>query len=375
MLQQDPSSQENLTTAQRRVTPEELSRAIASLEAKQAEEARLRDEEARRNAGTLSLHEAVDNLSLGFTEEQLWEEVQRQRVEVQADEPQPVIALDNLPRTRFPTQTEVFRPLIISVLLIVTAFLALGQFFPDPHQNVSPEVWSGPPRTAPPGLASDPRIYDYPTFNPRNGYPGQIRYGMPGRVLESYLAQTKGLYPHYRLYCVESAGIAYPPSLTMAMRYSQTVIPDGYSITSRIALDDFTGAEQTLNYSDVVFLSVYSPLLRSGFMSQLPARYIITTRYNGRLYLRCWVQRDEIAALKSGQACSLFTSTDTKDSPSQAELVGLTLPLELPIGGIITSRSALWSAVDSGNTGRGQSRVAIPNGVHILLDKHAWEKW
>ena len=133
MLQQEPSSQETLTSAQRRVTPEEVTQAIAALEAKKADESHIKPD-------TVTLGEVVNSLCLDATPDELWVEIQRQRnsQKLSEDEPQPVISLDNLPRTRFPSEAEVFRPLILSMALIILAFFGLCLFFPTPSQNGSP---------------------------------------------------------------------------------------------------------------------------------------------------------------------------------------------------------------------------------------------
>ncbi len=74
-------------TGQNRVTPEELSQALAAIEAR-------RQAEANRLAGTIPLEEAVTGLHLDSTPEEIWAEVQAQRQAKPAPEPASFAAAD-----------------------------------------------------------------------------------------------------------------------------------------------------------------------------------------------------------------------------------------------------------------------------------------
>ena len=79
MLKSQPTNEpEPLSTAsQTRVTPEELSQALAAIEArKQAEASRL--------AGTIPIDQAVSELKLDSTSDEIWAEVQAQRDQAEA---------------------------------------------------------------------------------------------------------------------------------------------------------------------------------------------------------------------------------------------------------------------------------------------------
>ena len=65
---------------QKRITPEELTTALAAIEAHKREETLRREEEARYLAHTLPIGQAVSDLSLDATPEEIWAEVQAQRV-------------------------------------------------------------------------------------------------------------------------------------------------------------------------------------------------------------------------------------------------------------------------------------------------------
>lgn len=83
MLKSEDAANEQTTVpaGQARVTPEELSKAIAAIEAR-------KQAEANRLAGTIPLQEAVSGLHLDSTPEEIWSEVQSQRVKATAPDPQ-----------------------------------------------------------------------------------------------------------------------------------------------------------------------------------------------------------------------------------------------------------------------------------------------
>jgi hypothetical protein len=72
MLQNEPQTEPVTLQGQARITPEELSRAVAAIERRQ-------EAEARRLAGTIAIDEAVAQLHLDATPEDIWREVQSQR--------------------------------------------------------------------------------------------------------------------------------------------------------------------------------------------------------------------------------------------------------------------------------------------------------
>ena len=74
MLQHEPSSEQEQPASQVRVKSEELARALASIEAR-------RQEEAQRLEGTVAIGDAVQELQLDATSEEIWTEIQKQRVQ------------------------------------------------------------------------------------------------------------------------------------------------------------------------------------------------------------------------------------------------------------------------------------------------------
>jgi len=77
MLRQEPDETASLPAQGARVTPEELSQALAAIEAR-------RQAEASRLAGTIPIGQAVSELHLDSTSDEIWAEVQAQRDKVEA---------------------------------------------------------------------------------------------------------------------------------------------------------------------------------------------------------------------------------------------------------------------------------------------------
>lgn len=77
MLRQEPDETASLPAEGARVTPEELSRALAAIEAR-------RQAEASRLAGTIPIDQAVSELHLDSTSDEIWAEVQAQRDKAEA---------------------------------------------------------------------------------------------------------------------------------------------------------------------------------------------------------------------------------------------------------------------------------------------------
>jgi hypothetical protein len=78
-LYEEPSSEPKVDLPQHRVTPEELTRALAAIEARQQEAAQRQEETDRYLAETIPVDEAVRELNLPVTPEEVWAEVQAQR--------------------------------------------------------------------------------------------------------------------------------------------------------------------------------------------------------------------------------------------------------------------------------------------------------
>ncbi len=77
MLRQEPEETAPLPAEGARVTPEELSQALAAIEAR-------RQAEASRLAGTIPIEQAVSELHLDSTSDEIWAEVQAQRAKAAA---------------------------------------------------------------------------------------------------------------------------------------------------------------------------------------------------------------------------------------------------------------------------------------------------
>ena len=82
MSQQDGTQEPTLNAAQERVTPDELAKAVAAMEAR-------RDAETRHQTNTIPLGEAVRQLGLDATPEELLSEVRHQRAQRETPSPSP----------------------------------------------------------------------------------------------------------------------------------------------------------------------------------------------------------------------------------------------------------------------------------------------
>ena len=90
MLKQDALSQDAvpeppISVSQARVTPDELSSALAAIEAR-------RQAEAAHLAGTIPIDQAVSELHLDSTSDEIWAEVQAQRTKASATPPAPRVS-------------------------------------------------------------------------------------------------------------------------------------------------------------------------------------------------------------------------------------------------------------------------------------------
>ena len=100
MLQQEPQTEQTPSPAQRRVTPEELAKALAAVEAR-------KEQSARETEGTIPIGEAVQQLGFDATPEEIWAEVQARRT--------------NAARNRSSTRRRVLLPAAFSLFLLISA--------------------------------------------------------------------------------------------------------------------------------------------------------------------------------------------------------------------------------------------------------------
>ena len=132
---QDTVPEPPISVSKARVTPEELTAALAVIEKR-------RQAEAARVAGTIPLDEAISELHLDSTPDEIWTEVQKQRSQAsetrseqanQAPGIQPFMAFQRQKRRRFWRR------------LIPATFLCYGlSYF-----GILPHSWSGTTRSAP----------------------------------------------------------------------------------------------------------------------------------------------------------------------------------------------------------------------------------
>ena len=118
-LHEEPASEGKLSLPQHRVTPEELTRALAAIEARKQEASRRQEAERAYLESTIPVDEAVRELNLEATPDEIWAEVEAQR----AAEPGEELPLECGKAAETPEP----------------AFTAL----PQPHTQVAPVPASG----------------------------------------------------------------------------------------------------------------------------------------------------------------------------------------------------------------------------------------
>lgn len=139
MLKQDtvpepPVSVSPASIGQARVTPDELSKALAAIEAR-------RQAEAAHLAGTIPLDQAVSDLHLDSTSDEIWAEVQKQRAKaampaaVQSTSPQALTALR-------PKRRRSWRRLLAAGALLwaLSATGVIPHFWSHAHPQAAPNL-------------------------------------------------------------------------------------------------------------------------------------------------------------------------------------------------------------------------------------------
>ncbi len=365
-----PKADPDLPAAQIRVTSEELTAALVALEASKQEALRRQEEEARLLAATIPIGQAVKDLSLDATPEEIWAEVQAQRGaedrreegyscpertrETVEDVPE---AVEPAPYNQFYHGTQWMHqsPFPWKGLAAVVA-LALGiPTVVGLMQSASPQSSVFPQGIAPP---SSVIMSQGTNSNPFN----RIARVMDDEFYRK-LRLCQGPNPAYHLMHVE-AMYPYDGGLQSAETiYPMRAVPDGYSIfNDRLSgipvIDAFTQGE-------VVFRNASDPTFTSE-----SANHIITTRYDGTRYVRCWVAQKDVNALKHHRSVPLYFCQTGPGIPDDVKLIPITIRLFRWERGQLVENFWLRNAM---LTTDAPNRFILPEGQPIGLDKHAWE--
>lgn len=375
MLNHNEPSEEEIPISQRRITPDELKRSLAALDAKQ-------QAEQQRLADTLSVGQAVDDLSLDYTPEEVWQEVVRQREAMPPElEEEPLESRDaesvspeiSMPYLRPEDETfngnaaqytsapdvTVFRRLfaagIATVGLLVGVALYRGQ--PQAPPVTTPQYYG---TYAP--VVSSPYTAPLPVIRS----PLQVATTL-GAEFYKKLDESSGPNPVYHIVAVpidqNDAGLV--TMVTSADKlYSLRAIPDGYSIYSPPTYNSLMGYSRHA----ITFRPADETMPHPISHSNWPAAII--TRYGGQPYLRCWIQRSDIPAFKTDSG---FTLHLTPRLVADAEAQGL-IPITIPCGPDTHGNNPIGLVARStGRTIIAVTSIKVPAGFHLLSDKHTWE--
>lgn len=345
MLEQQAEPEQNLPAASARITPDELRRTVANIEARRAEAARLAEIEAQRQANTVPIGEAVQELALDIAPEEIWAEVQTERAQAppphrplaesltETSETGRPLRLRPLPdREMTETQDEVrsvpavvFCALMLVVLLGVVNLAGRRQNLPMPPfggamQTVTQtrSVQQSLGQSAP----LDAEFYDK-------------------------LEMTRGPHPKYRL--TTFRGSFVPPAFQGQPLYPVNAIPDGYELHGDFAQNTFVPSPNM-----AAFLA--SDETKSPWY---PWTFV---RYNGCWYRRGWISSsDKTNVLKHKR----FFLLPNVNPPQPRYANDIYLPLTVP------SNFAESGGQDVGNNKYVWIEFSKDNKLD--LDKHAWE--
>lgn len=133
MLKQDAVPKPPTTVAEARVTPDELASALAAIEAR-------RQAEAAHLAETIPIEQAVSELHLDSTSDEIWAEVQKQRARASARQKPPAQMVQPQPATKPRTSSRhawmaMFTPLLIGWVLVQAGVVP---HFWGPHTAAAP---------------------------------------------------------------------------------------------------------------------------------------------------------------------------------------------------------------------------------------------
>lgn len=376
MLNHDQSSEEEIPISQRRITPDELKRSLAALDARaQAEQQHL--------AETLPIGQAVDDLSLEYTPEEIWEEVAQQRAAQPSEVPKLMESLDSgypEPEVKMPYLRSagngvdkemensdnaisthrswpgavVLVPAIIGCIMIVGLIVEFASFTGNAHQPAM-------------NLAYMPNYFAPQPFT------SVPRYGITTRIMTTLgpdfykkLEESSGPNPAYHIVAVSQfSRLDVSPD---EVQYPVRAIPDGYSIYVQNQM-----ANQSLyGISAIVFRLVGEERTEPHHPTSVPnSLNVIVTHYDGQQCLRCWIRQSDIPEYKASRQMRVYLSDYFEMSDGGNKLRPITIPCNLGI------ESALSSQIPHGS-----GPVGSPAQIRTLtlypqykaqIDSHTWE--
>ncbi len=309
----EPSSESDALAAVVRVPTEELTRALAEIDARRARQ-------AFEQAGTLTLAEALQEAQVEATPEELAEEVRKVR---EAD------AAEAEKQKRRRRLRLILRAELASVLLCGLTLLSLSRTVYNPQWQASRQS-------------------------------GEVR---------SNLRLTTGPHPKYQIFVVPAPfrHIAASGSVTVSggswsgsPAYPLSLLPDGYNIHHYDGLDD--DGHDTLG--DMPFMPTFPTYFEFREVQRRSIHENVSVFYNGLCYRRGWIRKSDIPNLLHGQTFLYYPEPVDDPQDNHAGLVPLTLSDQ-------SIAEANFEAHFAPNTG--YDFLAFTKGAPVRLDEHAWE--
>lgn len=363
-LHEEPSSENNLSTSQHRIRPEELTRALAAIEARKQEAARKQAEEEKYLAETIPVEEAVRDLHLEATPEEIWAEVEAQRnaaAETQEEPPDFEESVPQYANRQIPdyvTDTEIFNksahrePKIIQGLLGGAAVLGILAWATSSVQR--PAATYQPPQ---PPLAFSNASPHQTVISTTSTQPA-----MHLLDAEFYrkLALSQGPHATYHATRIQ---------LMMEARAGETLypdqgIPDGYSVyTTPFAANPMPG-QTAIAFRAASESKVDLTVMAGPNRPSTPV--YVTTRYAGCEYLRGWITKAEIPSIQKGYSATIYTSRSIAPHPEQ--VVPITVSKIAPMRGSLIP-------IDVGQEYPSGYHAPVVVADDVKLDSHAWENY
>lgn len=329
MLQHTENEPEPVTAAQTRIKTEELARAVAAIEAR-------RQRDAQALVGTLVIGEAVEELSLDMTPEEILAEVKSQQEEQREQEeasglyPHEHGDTSNTPSWRMPAW--LLAGSIVSALTIIIWWGTANQ-----TQPISSTVYPPPVVTQ-----------NYPTVNP---------HFLPGQAPPTF----------YRT----------PPS------HMITRIPDGVGFGcaphtldrvltgENLANIQVYDGEEAFLYGRRPFADSLPPVPPTTISYRVQGGWTLI-KHKGRVYVRGWAYLPNLAP----------TSIRVFNTPGAPEIKDKASEITLPTQGIHYEGmyERIFNVAQGTDPGSGLYRAAPGDQLEIRatdvhLDSHAYENW
>lgn len=312
-LYDEPSSKSDTQACEIRVPTEELTRALAEIDARRARQ-------AFEQAGTLTLAELLQEYEIEATPEELAEEVRRVR---EAD------AVEAGARKRRRRLRLILRAELASVLLCGLTLLSLSRTVYNPQWQASRQ----------------------------------------SSEVKSNLRLTQGPNPEYQIFVVPAAfrHITTSGSVTVSggiwsgsLAYPLSALPDGYNIHHYDGLDD--DGHDTLG--DAPFMPTLPAYFEFREVQRRSLHESVSVFYNGLCYRRGWIRKSDIPNLLQGRPFLYYPEPVDDPQDNHAGLVPLTLSSQ----SIADAKFQMRFAPDTG-----YASLAFTEGAPVRLDEHAWE--